>query len=298
VDVTAVREWYAESKRDLPWRSADVPAWQVLVSEIMLQQTPVSRVIPAWEAWCSRWPTAQALADASLGDVLSQWNRLGYPRRARNLHRTAQIIAADWNGELPRDVEALESLPGIGPYTARAVACFAFGIPVPVVDTNVKRVVARAADGDEGAGHWSTAFGLARVDEVTGTIDAEAYCDTQRGLMELGALVCTARSPRCEQCPLIDQCQWRALGYLANPSTKPKTQATYAGSDRQVRGIILGWLREHPEPLDAHNLESLWPKAVQRRRAVDSLVADGLIERIDSPDGERFSLSWQPGRGE
>ena len=293
-----MRDWYDSNQRDLPWRSADVSAWQVLVSEIMLQQTPVARVIPAWEAWCARWPTAKDLASASLGDVLAQWNRLGYPRRARNLHRAAQIVVDEWAGELPSDVETLETLPGIGPYTARAVACFAFGIPVPVVDTNVKRVVARAADGDEAAGHWSTAFGLTRVDEVTGQLDAEDYCTTQRGLMELGALVCTARSPRCDECPLAAQCQWRTMGYPANPATKPKTQAAYEGSDRQVRGIILGWLREHPEPLDLDGLEALWPRATQRRRALESLLADGLIEQIDGAEGERFSLPWQPGRGE
>lgn len=275
-------------------------AWQILVSEVMLQQTPVARVIPAWQAWCERWPTAQLLAAASLGEVLSQWNRLGYPRRAKNLHRSAQMVTEEFGGELPRDVETLETLPGIGTYTSRAIACFAFGIPVPVVDTNVKRVVARVEDGDQAAGHWSVGFGLERVDEVSRTENAEHYCQIQRGLMELGALLCTARSPRCETCPLQDSCRWRAEGYPEDPSVKPRVQARYEGSDRQVRGIILSWLRQHPHPLERETLEDLWPQAAQRQRAVESLVRDGLIERHERVDGpESFSLSWlPPGRGE
>lgn len=300
VDTALVREWYSTHQRELPWRAQGVSAWQILVSEVMLQQTPVARVVPAWQAWCARWPTAEALQEASLGEVLSQWNRLGYPRRAKNLHRCAQIVTADYRGALPRDVELLEMLPGIGTYTARAIACFAYGIPVPVVDTNVKRVVARVEDGDEAAGHWSVGFGLDRVDEVSATDRAEDYCQTQRGLMELGALICTARSPRCEQCPLQHSCRWKSEGYPEDPSVKPRVQARYLGSDRQVRGIILGWLRDNPQSLDRHTLESLWPLAQQRERALESLVGDGLIEREEHTNGsETFSLLWQrPGRGE
>ena len=298
VDTQAVRNWYRDNQRELPWRAPSTPPWQILVSEVMLQQTPVARVVPAWEAWCLRWPTAEALAGASLGEVLQQWNRLGYPRRAKNLHRAAQIVANDFAGALPQDVDTLESLPGVGTYTARAVACFAFGDPVPVVDTNVKRVVARAVDGDAAAGHWSVGFGLTRVDQVTGELSPEEYCLTQRALMELGALVCTARSPQCEKCPLAASCEWRQRGYPENPAVMPRRQAAYEGSDRQVRGIILGWLREHPEPLDGATLETLWPTPTQRRRAVESLLADDLIIRVDTPDGEAFSVPWQPGRGE
>lgn len=300
MDQALVRQWYSTHQRDLPWRAEGVSAWQILVSEVMLQQTPVARVIPAWQAWCERWPTAQLLAAASLGEVLSQWNRLGYPRRAKNLHRSAQMVTEQFGGELPRDVETLETLPGIGTYTSRAIACFAFGIPVPVVDTNVKRVVARVEDGDQAAGHWSVGFGLERVDEVSRTENAEHYCQIQRGLMELGALLCTARSPRCETCPLQDSCRWRAEGYPEDPSVKPRVQARYEGSDRQVRGIILSWLRQHPHPLERETLEDLWPQAAQRQRAVESLVRDGLIERHERVDGpESFSLSWlPPGHGE
>lgn len=275
-------------------------AWQILISEVMLQQTPVTRVIPAWQAWCERWPTAHALQNASLGEVLSQWNRLGYPRRAKNLHRSAHIVTEKFGGELPRDVDTLETLPGVGTYTARAIACFAYSIPVPVVDTNVKRVVARAEDADQAAGHWSVGFGLDRVNEVSTTDCAEDYCQTQRGLMELGALICTARSPRCDQCPLQHSCRWRAEGYPEDPSVKPRAQARYEGSDRQVRGIILGWLRDNPNSLDEEILATLWPSAPQRLRALESLVRDGLIEREELPHGrEGFSLLWQqPGRVE
>jgi len=300
VDTALVRQWYSTHQRDLPWRAEGISAWQILISEVMLQQTPVARVIPAWQAWCERWPDAHSLSEASLGEVLSQWNRLGYPRRAKNMHQTAQIVAKDYGGELPRDVEALETLPGIGTYTARAIACFAYGVPVPVVDTNVKRVVARVEDGDQAAGHWSVGFGLDRVDQVSATGSATDYCQTQRGLMELGALVCTARSPKCGQCPLQHSCRWKAEGYPEDPSVKPRVQARYEGSDRQVRGIILGWLRDNPESLERDTLESLWPQATQRMRAVESLVRDGLIQRDSRTEGaERFSLSWQqPGRGE
>ncbi|MEX2441882.1 MAG: A/G-specific adenine glycosylase [Pontimonas sp.] len=300
MDTARVRQWYLTHQRDLPWRAEGVSAWQILTSEVMLQQTPVARVIPAWQAWCERWPTANALRSASLGEVLSQWNRLGYPRRAKNLHHSAHIVTETFGGELPRDVNTLETLPGIGSYTARAIACFAYSIPVPVVDTNVKRVVARAEDAVQAAGHWSVGFGLDRVDEVSATDSAKEYCQTQRGLMELGALICTARSPRCDQCPLQHSCRWRAEGYPEDPSVKPRVQARYEGSDRQVRGIILGWLRDNPDPLDAEILATLWPLAPQRLRALESLVRDGLIERAELPHGqEGFSLLWQqPGRGE
>ena len=298
MDTSALRDWFADNKRDLPWRDPTTSPWQILVSEVMLQQTPVARVLPAWEAWCAKWPTATALAEASLGEVLAQWNRLGYPRRAKNLHSCAREVTARFGGILPTDIETLESLPGIGTYTARAVACFAYGQPVPVVDTNVKRVVARAEDGDAAAGHWSTGFGLHHVDQVCEGLDQEAYCETQRALMELGALVCTARAPRCEECPLMRECRWRAAGYPHEPHVQPRKQARYEGSDRQVRGIILSWLRENPVTLDSETLEGLWPKPAQRRRALRSLLDDGLIEQVGDGSEECFSLSWQPGRGE
>lgn len=259
----------------------------------MLQQTPVARVIPAWEAWMARWPTPKALSQAPLGEVLSQWGRLGYPRRARNLHTTAQVITSSYGGEVPESVEALLALPGIGDYTARAIACFAFGQPHPVVDTNVKRVIARAVNGEAAAGHWSTASGLDRVDRAMDRpLSDSEYCLNQRALMELGALVCTARSPQCEQCPLAIQCQWRALGYPVDQATLPRRQARYEGSDRQVRGVVLRLLREQPGWHDLAELERLWPQRTQLARAVESLVTDGLVEQDLSVDPPRIGLSW------
>lgn len=266
----------------------------------MLQQTPVSRVIPAWTQWMDRWPTVEALASASLSDVLVQWNRLGYPRRAKNLHRTAKIITVDYGGVVPRVLSDLLSLPGVGDYTARAILCFAFGEPHPVVDTNVKRVVARAFDGEAGAGHWSIKQGLERVDAaVDHPINDADYCLTQRALMELGALVCKAANPDCDECPLRDMCRWRVAGYPVEQRVLPRTQARYEGSDRQARGVVLGFLRENPGAYPESQLRQLWPAPAQYRRALDSLVSDGLVDEIPGHEEPHFRLSGsEPDRGE
>lgn len=297
MDTASLREWFLQHQRDLPWRHATTTPWQILVSEFMLQQTPVARVIPAWEAWCDRWPTAQDLARASLGEVIAQWGKLGYPRRAKNLHRTAQAIVENHHGAVPSDVETLETLPGIGTYTARAIACFAFGAAVPVVDTNVKRVVARAEDGDADGGHWGAREGLERVDTVSVTKTDDDYCTTQKALMELGALVCTARNPRCDECPLATDCQWRARGYPMSEAVLPRKQPKYEGSDRQARGVLLGFLREHPEPVHAEELLSMWSPRAQAERALESLLADDLVEEHGLGDSRQISLSWQPAHG-
>ena len=294
VDVAPVIKWYQANKRDLPWRAPDASPWAILVSEIMLQQTPVARVLPVWTAWMERWPTPHLLAEASLGEVLQNWNRMGYPRRARNLHNCAITIVKEFDGEVPHDLDDLLGLPGVGDYTARAVACFAFGKPHPVVDTNVKRVIARALYGDAAAGHWSTNDGLSRVDDaMERPISDQKYCQAQQALMELGALVCTAKSPSCEQCPLIAVCQWKLADFPVDQSVLPRTQARYEGSDRQVRGLILALLRDEPTVHGRERLEQLWPKRQQLLRAVDSLVSDGLIQEFDSPDGPVFGLSWR-----
>lgn len=297
MDTASLREWFRTHQRDLPWRSPGTTPWQILVSEFMLQQTPVARVVPAWEAWCERWPTAEDLARASLGDVITQWGKLGYPRRAKNLHRTAQAIVEHHEGLVPSDVETLEALPGIGTYTARAIACFAYGSPVPVVDTNVKRVVARVEDGDADGGHWSVSQGLERVDTISASMTDEDYCTTQKALMELGALVCSSRNPRCHQCPLTTHCQWRARGYPVSERVLPRKQAKYEGSDRQARGVLLEFLREHPEQVTAEELLLLWAPRTQAERALDSLLADGLVEEHGEDDRRAISLSWQPAHG-
>lgn len=280
VDPGALLAWYAREQRQLPWRAAGVSAWQILVSEVMLQQTPVARVTPTFTDWVERWPTAAATAAATPADVLRAWGKLGYPRRAMRLHECATIVVRDFAGELPRDVDSLQRLPGIGAYTARAVACFADAQPVPVVDTNVRRVVARAVHGRAEAGPPSTARDHAEVAALLpGDDTAPAF---SAALMELGAIVCTARSPRCQVCPLADDCAWRAAGHPA-ATTPRKPAQRYAGTDRQVRGRLLDVLRADDHPVTRAALDLAWPADPgQRDRALASLLADGLVtQRAD-----------------
>lgn len=269
-------EWYRDAARDLPWRREGFGAWGTLVSEFMLQQTPVARVIPHLEAWLTRWPTPSALAAAPPADAVTQWANLGYPRRALWLHRAAVEIRDRHDGVVPRDVDALLALTGIGDYTARAVAVFAYGDRHPVVDTNTRRVLARAVEGRAQPGSPNKAD-LARMDaELPDDIVESAIVNA--AAMELGAIVCTARSPRCEVCPLAAQCAWRAAGYPESEDRR-RRQAKYEGSDRQARGAVLKVLREAaPAPVALFAVVPDWPDAVQRDRAIDSLIADGLAE--------------------
>lgn len=272
-------EWYRDAARDLPWRREGFGAWGTLVSEFMLQQTPVARVIPHLEAWLTRWPTPSALAAAPPADAVTQWANLGYPRRALWLHRAAVEIRDRHDGVVPRDVDALLALTGIGDYTARAVAVFAYGDRHPVVDTNTRRVLARVVEGRAQPGSPNKAD-LARMDaELPDDIVESAIVNA--AAMELGAIVCTARSPRCEVCPLATQCAWRAAGYPESEDRR-RRQAKYEGSDRQARGAVLRVLREAaPAPVALFAVVPDWPDAVQRDRAIDSLIADGLAEASD-----------------
>ena len=283
-------DWYDRSRRDLPWREPGVSAWQILVSEFMLQQTPVARVLPIWQDWVRRWPTASATAAASAADVLRAWGKLGYPRRAKRLHECATVIARDHGDAVPEDVETLLTLPGIGSYTARAIACFAYGQRVPVVDTNVRRVVARAVHGRADAGAPSAARDHADVLALlpNGPND-DAAPRFSVALMELGATVCTARSPRCGLCP-VDHCAWRHAGYP--PATGPARRVqTYAGTDRQVRGRLLDVLRDNDSPVARADLDVAWlSDTAQRDRALYSLLADGLVTQ--TADG-RFALAGE-----
>ncbi|EHB57747.1 HhH-GPD family protein [Mycolicibacterium rhodesiae JS60] len=280
-------DWYARARRDLPWRDPDVTAWQILVSEFMLQQTPVARVAPIWLDWVARWPTPSATAAASAADVLRAWGKLGYPRRAKRLHECAIAIATEHGDRVPDDVEVLLTLPGIGAYTARAVACFAYRQSVPVVDTNVRRVVARAVHGLADAGNPSAARDLA---DVTALLpDDETAPAFSAALMELGATVCTARSPNCGICPL-SACAWRAAGHPP-ATTAPKPSQKYAGTDRQVRGRLLDVLRASSAPVVREQLDVVWlTDTAQRDRALDSLLVDGLVEQ--TADG-RFALAGE-----
>lgn len=277
--------WYAQNARELPWRRPGTSPWAVLVSEVMLQQTPVNRVIPAYLGWLERWPTAADLAAAPVGDAVRMWGKLGYPRRAMRLHECARAVVERFRGELPADVEALLGLPGIGAYTARAVCVFAFGQRQAVVDINVRRVVARLVQGSGDAGPPSTARDLAAVTALLPPADAPA-ARLSIALMELGALVCTKARPRCAACPVAASCVWRTRGYppYSGPVARPQR---FAGTDRQVRGLLLDVLRGSAKPVTGARLDVAWPEPVQRARALDSLVADGLVDPL--PDG-RYAL--------
>jgi A/G-specific adenine glycosylase len=268
--------WYRENARDLPWRRPGFGAWGVLVSEFMLQQTPVPRVIPHLEAWLTRWPTPGALAAEPPSEAVRQWANLGYPRRALWLHRAAVEIRDRHAGVVPSDVDALLALSGVGDYTARAVAVFAYGQRHPVVDTNTRRVLARAIDGRSQPGPPSRRD-LAAMDAILPDPDADAAI-VNAATMELGATVCTARSPRCEACPLADRCAWRAAGY-PDTGDERRRQARYEGSDRQARGAVMKTLRDAaPHAVLVDDVIAGWPDARQRDRAIDSLIADGLAE--------------------
>ncbi|MBO0680785.1 A/G-specific adenine glycosylase [Mycolicibacterium sp. S2-37] len=288
IDPGELLAWYEREQRDLPWRRPGVTPWQILVSEFMLQQTPVARVEPIWLAWIARWPTPSATAQAGAADVLRAWGRLGYPRRAKRLHECATAIAAEHGDVVPSDVDVLLTLPGVGAYTARAVACFAYRQRVPVVDTNVRRVIARAVhgrpDGPARAGDLDDAAALLPEGVTAPTFSV--------ALMELGATVCTARSPRCGVCPL-SHCAWRSLGYPAS-TAPPRRVQRYAGTDRQVRGRLLGVLRDSSAPVTRAQLDAAWlTDTAQRDRALDSLLLDGLVEQ--TTDG-RFALAGEGDR--
>jgi A/G-specific adenine glycosylase len=289
IDPAELLAWYEREQRDLPWRRPGVTPWQILVSEFMLQQTPVVRVEPVWLAWIARWPTPSATAAAGAADILRAWGKLGYPRRAKRLHECATVIAADHGDEVPTDVEVLLTLPGVGAYTARAIACFAFRQRVPVVDTNVRRVIARAVHG--------RADGPASVRDLTDAAallpDGPTAPTFSVALMELGATVCTARAARCGLCPL-SRCAWRSLGFPAD-TAPPRRVQRYAGTDRQVRGRLLDVLRASDVPVARAKLDVAWlTDPAQRDRALDSLLVDGLVEQ--TADGQ-FALAGEGGEG-
>jgi A/G-specific adenine glycosylase len=283
--VPQLLDWYRREQRDLAWRRPGVSPWQILVSEFMLQQTPVARVEPIWLAWIERWPTPSATAAAGAADVLRAWGKLGYPRRAKRLHECATVIATEHGDAVPSDVETLLTLPGIGTYTARAVAAFAYRQRVPVVDTNVRRVVARVVHG-----RADSPASVRDLDDVATLLpegpDAPVF---SVALMELGATVCTARAPRCGLCPL-SVCAWRSNGFPA--ATEPvRRPQRYAGTDRQVRGRLMDVLRGNNSPVTRAQLDVVWlTDTAQRDRALDSLLVDGLVEQ--TADG-RFALAGE-----
>jgi A/G-specific adenine glycosylase len=281
----AAIRWFDENARDLPWRKPEAGAWGVLVSEIMLQQTRVTRVLPAWHAWMERWPTPAALAADQPGEAIRMWGRLGYPRRALRLRECAVAMVQRHDGRVPHDLDELLALPGIGSYTARAVAAFAYGQRQPVVDTNVRRFVARAVSGAADAGPTTRPSDLAATLALLPALPHLAS-RASAAFMEIGALVCVARTPRCTACPVRSACAWRSAGRpaLDGPSRRPQR---YAGTDRQVRGLLLAVLRDAADPVPRARLDVVWTDPTQRDRALVGLIEDGLVDPLP---GDLFAL--------
>jgi len=273
--LTPLLRWYDEHARDLPWREPSASPWAVMVSEFMLQQTPVARVLPVWAEWMARWPQPADLAAEPAGAAVRAWGRLGYPRRALRLHAAASAIVDTHGGAVPSSYDALLALPGVGDYTAAAVASFAYRRRHVVLDTNVRRVLARVAAGVEfpaasvTKGERALAADLLPHDEPTAATWSVA-------VMELGALVCTASSPRCGQCPVADLCAWRAAGHPAYDGPPRRAQA-WAGTDRQCRGRLLAVLRDSDGPVHRSRLDAAWSDEAQRVRCLASLIEDRLL---------------------
>jgi len=274
-------DWYASHGRDLPWRRPGVGAWPIMVSEFMLQQTPVSRVLPAYEAWLNRWPTPKALAAATPADAVRQWDRLGYPRRALRLHESAVIITTTHAGEVPQDLAALRSLPGVGIYTAAAIATFAYAQRHPVLDTNVRRVLSRLLAGNQ---YPPATLSTAEQSLAESLLPPEAdrrAATWSIALMELGALICTATRPDCPSCPVAASCAWLRAGRPpGQPTRRPQP---YEGSDRQLRGRLLAVLRTAVTPVPAWAFEAVIPDERERSRVLRGLIKDGMATQL--PNG-------------
>ena len=273
-----ILDWFEQNKRDLPWRNSS--PWGVMISEFMLQQTPVKRVLPIWKEWIERWPTPRDLAASKRSEAIHAWGRLGYPRRAIRLHESAAIISTQFDNEVPRRIEDLRTLPGVGEYTAAAIAAFAYGESTLVMDINIRRLFARAIDGVE----FPTSSPSLIERKIRTALIPDDGALWAAATMELGALICTARGPLCDSCPVKGSCAWRAAGYPKSEVVK-RTQA-WNGTDRQCRGLIVQHLRENKSATKPALLK-LWNDAAQSERALQSLIADHLIEAA----GNRFKLA-------
>ena len=274
-----VLAWYKKNKRDLPWRNTD--AWGVLVSEIMLQQTPVARVLPIYIEWMKRWPNPEALAAATPAQIITAWGRLGYPRRALRLHECAKVISMQYKGRIPETESELRELPGIGDYTSAAIIAFAFEGRSLVLDINIRRVFARVIDGVEVPTAAPTKSERHEREKLIPSKNPHVWA---AATMELGALICTAKNPHCGQCPLADQCIWRSLDYPL--SDQPKRTQSWHGTDRQCRGVIVQALRENPA-LSKREIMQFWDVPSQVEKALLTLLEDGLVV---AQKGQRFSL--------
>lgn len=277
--IEAICAWFDANGRDLPWRRPGTSAWGVLVSEVMSQQTPMSRVIGPWHEWMNRWPTPDDLAEEDSGEAVAAWGRLGYPRRALRLHSCAVAIATEHDGVVPNSYDELVALPGIGDYTASAVVSFAFGGRATVLDTNVRRLIARAESGIANCPTSVTRAERIVADALVPDEDARA-AKWAVASMELGALVCTARSPQCEVCPIRDGCRWVIDG---RPDNAPARRGQpWKGTDRQCRGVIMDVVRNSPRGVKVQMALSAWPEPDQASRCLESLLDDGLVHRRGS----------------
>jgi A/G-specific adenine glycosylase len=275
--------WFEKNARDLPWRRTRDP-WRILVSEVMLQQIQVKRAIPFYEAFLERFPTPRALAEAPLAEAIRVWGDLGRYRRVVNLHRTARILLEEFDSEVPSDPAVLVGLPGIGPYTAGAVACFAFGKDIAFLDTNVRRVLHRLFFGADVPRPAVSDGELLRLAEAL--MPRGCGWEWGQSVIEFGAVQCTARNPLCECCPLSDLCAARPTirGAIASLPRSEKATYRYEGSNRYYRGRVLAALREAPEgsvPLYALG-EGLREGFAEKdlpwlRGVVESLEKDGLV---------------------
>lgn len=292
--AVALAEWWHASARDLPWRFGRATPWGVLVSEVMSQQTQMSRVVPYWNDWMERWPDAASLAGAAKSDVITAWGRLGYPRRALRLQECARVVASDYGNELPQTYDELLALPGIGDYTASAVMSFAFGERIAVVDTNIRRVLSRVFLGVESLGGAASPAERALAKRVLPQ-DGVSKCRRfdrssvvwNQSVMELGAIVCTAKSPLCEACPVSSWCVFLRDGRPGLGERRTRPRQRFQGTDRQVRGLVLNALRNLPEgeiAVDRKSLERLWDDHIQLDRCIASLDEDGLIEILPNAD--------------
>ena len=266
-----VLAWFEANKRDLPWRKST--PWGVMVSEYMLQQTPVNRVLPVWNEWLQRWPTPKDLAGAKKSDLLKAWGRLGYPRRALRLHEAATIIAKEFKNQVPSSIEELRQLPGVGEYTAAAIMAFAHKKSSLVLDVNVRRLFSRVLEGkDFPPLHITNSERESRTQLIP--TDAHTWA---AATMELGALVCTSTKPKCEICPLSNSCLWRAKGFPSSHNAKKRVQQWY-GTDRQCRGVVIEFLRNHPIATK-NSLSKVWEDSSQLEKCLESLINDGLIQK-------------------
>jgi A/G-specific adenine glycosylase len=257
--------WWDVHRRDLPWRRTRDP-WAVLVSELMLQQTQVARVVPRYAEFLERFPTAAACAAAAPGDVVRAWAGLGYNRRALNLHRAATAVVERHGGQLPCSLDALLALPGIGPYTARAVLAFAFEVDVGVLDVNAARVLARV-------------WGTTAQQDADAVVPAGRAWAWNQAMLDLGATVCSKRAPRCDTCPMVTTCRWHTSGHGGeDPAPPGSRQSTFDGSDRQGRGRLIDALRKGAVTDDELASVMGWPDdAARATRVVATLIADGLV---------------------